>query len=85
MNTDKDDYEYNNEEEAEMAQLHSIHLNMNAVADVRRALEKQAAQPSLSECEDCGEDIPLERQQFVKGCTRCIFCQNLWERKLKGY
>ncbi len=85
MNTDKDDYEYNNEEEAEMAQLHSIHLNMNAVADVRRALEKQAAQPSLSECEDCGEDIPVERQTLVRGCTRCIYCQGLHERKLKGY
>ena len=85
MNTDKDDYEYNNEEEAEMAQLHSIHLNMNAVADVRRALEKQSAQPSLSECEDCGEDIPLARQQFVKGCTRCIHCQALYERRKAGY
>jgi phage/conjugal plasmid C-4 type zinc finger TraR family protein len=85
MNTDKDDYEYNNEEEAEMAQLHSIHLNMNAVADVRRQLEKQAAQPSLSECEDCGEDIPLARQQFVKGCTRCIHCQGLYERRKAGY
>lgn len=85
MNTDKDDYEYNNEEEAEMAQLHSIHLNMNAVADVRRALEAQAAQPSLSECEDCGEDIPLERQQFVKGCTRCTHCQAVYERRRAGY
>ena len=28
----EDDFQYNNEEEAEMAQLHSIHLNMNAVA-----------------------------------------------------
>lgn len=81
---DKDDYEYNNEEEAEMAQLHSIHLNMNAVADVRRALEKQASQPSLEECEDCGEEIPEERRNFVKGCTRCIYCQGLYERRQKG-
>ena len=85
MNTDKDDFEYNNEEEAEMAQLHAIHINMNDVADVRRQLEKQAAQPSLSECEDCGEDIPLARQQFVKGCTRCIHCQGLYERRKAGY
>ena len=85
MNTDKDDFEYNNEEEAEMAQLNAIHINMNAVADVRRQLEKQAAQPSLSECEDCGEDIPLARQQFVKGCTRCIHCQGLYERRKAGY
>ena len=81
---EKDEFEYNNEEEAEMAQLHSIHLNMNAVADVRRALEKQAAQPSLEECEDCGEEIPKERQLLVKGCTRCIYCQGLFERKQRG-
>ena len=81
---EKDEFEYNNEEEAEMAQLHSIHLNMNAVADVRRALEKQAAQPSLEECEDCGEEIPEERRTLVKGCTRCIYCQGLFERRQRG-
>ena len=85
MNTEKDDFEYNNEEEAEMAQLQSIHNNMNAIADVRRLLAKQAAQPSLSECEDCGEDIPKARQQLVLGCTRCIHCQGLYERRKAGY
>jgi hypothetical protein len=41
-----DDFVYNNEEEAEMGQLHAIHNNMNAIANVRRQLEQQAAQPS---------------------------------------
>lgn len=85
MNTEKDDFEYNNEEEAEMAQLQSIHNNMNAIADVRRILAKQAAQPSLEECEDCGEDIPKARQKLVLGCTRCIHCQGLYERRKAGY
>jgi RNA polymerase-binding transcription factor DksA len=85
MTTQNDDFEYNNEEEAEMAQLQSIHNNMNAIADVRRALAKQAAQPSLEECEDCGEEIPVARQQLVLGCTRCIHCQGLYERKKAGY
>jgi len=31
-----DDFVYNNEEEAEMGQLHAIHNNMNAIANVRR-------------------------------------------------
>ena len=83
--TDQDEFIYNNEEEAEMAQLHSIHLNMNAVADVRKKLEEQAARPSLEECEDCGEEIPLERRTLVKGCTRCIYCQGLYERRQAGY
>ena len=79
--TTKDDWQYNNEEEAEMGQLQAIHLNMNAVADVQRRLQEQALQPSLTECEDCGDDIPQARQQAIRGCTRCVWCQELAEKK----
>jgi phage/conjugal plasmid C-4 type zinc finger TraR family protein len=75
----KDDFQYNNEEEAEMAQLHSIHNNMNHIAAVQRALAEQAARESLSECEECGEAIPELRRTSIKGCTRCVHCQELWE------
>jgi hypothetical protein len=75
-----DDFVYNNEEEAEMAQLHSIHLHMNAFADIRQKLSKQTQQVSLSECQDCGEDIPLARQQAMLGVRRCIFCQRVHEK-----
>ena len=78
-----DDFVYNNEEEAEMGQLHAIHNNMNAIANVRRALEQQASQPSLTHCEECGEEIPVKRQELVKGCRLCVYCQQLQER-LKG-
>lgn len=30
---------------------------------------------SLSECEECGDDIPPARQEAVKGCRYCIACQ----------
>jgi phage/conjugal plasmid C-4 type zinc finger TraR family protein len=76
-----DDFVYNNEEEAEMGQLHAIHNNMNAIANVRRVLEKQALQPSLTHCEECGEEIPLKRQQLIKGVRLCVFCQQLAERR----
>lgn len=82
---EKDSFEYNNEEEAEMAQLHSIHLHMNAVAKVQEALAKQRLLPSLEECEDCGEDIPEQRRLAMRGITRCVHCQELFERKQKGY
>ena len=77
--------EYNNEEEAEVAQILDITRNLAAVAAVQEALAKQRSQPSLTECEDCGEDIPLERQTASKGCTRCIHCQGLHERRKAGY
>ena len=84
MQDDKDDYQYNNEEEAEMAQLHSIHLHMNAISDVQRKLREQAAQPSLEECEECGEAIPRERQLAIPGVKYCVFCQEIHERHSRG-
>jgi phage/conjugal plasmid C-4 type zinc finger TraR family protein len=77
-----DDFEYNNEEEAEMAQLHSIHMHLNAIEEVRRKIPKG---PSLEECEDCGEEIPEARRLAQQGITRCIYCQGLFERKQKGF
>ena len=75
-----DDFVYNNDEEAEMAQLHSIHLHMNAIAGIRQKLSKQTQQASLTECQDCGEDISLARQQAMLGVRRCIFCQQVHEK-----
>ncbi len=77
-------FEYNNEEEAEMAQLHSIHLHLNAIGKVQEELAKQRKQESLEECEDCGDDIPEARRIAIKGVTRCIHCQELFERRQKG-
>lgn len=82
---EKDEFQYNNEEEAEMAQLHSIHLHLNAIGKVQEALAKQRSQPSLEECDDCGEDIPKQRRDSIPGVTRCVYCQELFERRQKGY
>lgn len=74
-----DDYQYNNEEEAEMAQLHSIHLHMNAVSDVQRKLAKQAEKPSAKECVECGDEIPEARRLAIPGVQSCVYCQELSE------
>ena len=81
---DKDDYQYNNEAEEDMAQLHSIHLHMNAVSDVTRKLAKQSQKPSLEYCEECGDDIPQQRREAVPGVELCIFCQELNEKRYGG-
>ena len=81
----QDDFIYNNEEEAEMAQLHSIHVHMNAVAAVQRAVAAQAEQESEEWCIECGDEIPQQRRQLIKGVQRCIHCQELFERKRAGY
>jgi phage/conjugal plasmid C-4 type zinc finger TraR family protein len=76
-----DEYEYNNEEEAEMAQLHSIHIHMNAVAQVRAQMAKQAENPSLEECEKCGDPIPEARRLLIPGVTMCVDCKARQERR----
>jgi RNA polymerase-binding transcription factor DksA len=75
-----DEFVYNNEEEADMGQLHAIHNNMNHIAAVQRELAKQAMQPSLSECDECGEDIPKARQLAILGCKLCVYCKQKQER-----
>ena len=36
--------------------------------------------PSLTECLECGEDIPA-RRQAVGGVTLCVDCQSVFERR----
>ena len=84
MNENDNTYESGVSEEQEQAQVNALIQNANAVAAVQAALAKQRSQPSLSECEDCGEDIPEQRRLAMRGITRCIFCQGLYERKQKG-
>lgn len=67
------------DDEAEVAQVHSLHLNMNAIAEHQRRMA--AAGPSQSHCEDCGEEIPEARQKYVTGCKTCIECQRTAERR----
>ena len=82
---DLEKIEYNNEEEAEVAQINSLISNQNAVDQVRHQLAKQAAQPSAEFCEECGEDIPQLRRELVPGVQLCIHCQTKLERVRANY
>lgn len=73
----EDTFDYNNEDEGDMAQLHSIHLHQNAIAAVQRLLNTG---PSKMHCDECGEDIPEPRRIAVQGCKTCIHCQEKIER-----
>jgi phage/conjugal plasmid C-4 type zinc finger TraR family protein len=44
-------------------------------------LEEQASHPSLTHCEECGDEIPKKRQELVKGVKLCVYCQQLAERR----
>lgn len=73
----RESYQLDNLAEEEFGQLHAIHLSEDAVAAVRA---KIPTGPSLSHCEDCGEDIPVERQRAQKGCKTCVHCQSIRDR-----
>ena len=59
------------------------HASEGLLADAlaRRARERMSAPAeSAHECEECGDEIPEARRQAVPGCTRCIECQNTYDR-----
>lgn len=39
---------------------------------------------SLSECEECGVEIPPARREAVKGCRLCIECQAFADKMSAG-
>ena len=47
-----------------------------SVADaVERARSKMPSGDSLSECEECGKEIPQARREAVPGVKLCVNCQ----------
>lgn len=45
---------------------------------------KDFSRPSLTECEECGNDIPIERQRYGS-VTLCVECKNTQEKLSKRY
>ena len=74
-------FEYNNEEEAEIAQIQNLFSNQNAIDTVRRQIAKQAELPSAEFCIECGEEIPEARRKAILGVQLCIFCKERAERR----
>jgi phage/conjugal plasmid C-4 type zinc finger TraR family protein len=72
-------FEANNEEEAEIAQLAALFENEALVRKQREKLAEQSRNESLTQCAECGDDIPELRRTAVKGCTLCVDCQQLRE------
>ncbi len=65
-------------DDADMAfVLEQIHLSRQMRA-IQTAVNNQSE--SLSECIECGADIPLARQQAIRGCQLCVDCQTHLER-----
>ena len=59
------------------SQMSEVYL---ASALAARSAMSTIATVSLTECEDCGDEIPHKRRIAVPGCTRCLECQQEFER-----
>ena len=50
---------------------------------IQAMTQQKPVGPSLSECEECGDDIPKARQEAAKGCRLCLQCGNLADLRAK--
>ena len=85
MNNDIEQLDVSASEEGEQAQAIAMIRDAQALDAVRQKLAKQRSQPSLTECDACGEDIPEGRRLAVPGVTMCIYCQAKSERFTANY
>lgn len=60
--------------------LGSQHENLFRRRAIDKARGRKFPGQSRAECDDCGEPIPEARRKAVPGCTRCVACQEDFER-----
>ena len=66
-------------DKADCAQrLNDFYLNGAIAAVLDRAVGKSVL--GLTECLDCGIEIPEARRIAQKGCVRCVDCQTIAEK-----
>jgi phage/conjugal plasmid C-4 type zinc finger TraR family protein len=54
-------------------------LNDNAIEEARSKLPNPNKE--YLECVDCGEEIPEARRRAIKGCPRCVGCQEIVDKR----
>lgn len=55
------------------------------VAGLLNRVREAQSLPTLTECRECGETIPEARQRAVKGVQCCAPCQQIVEKRAKGF
>lgn len=62
----------------DLANDHAEHMLQLAL---NRATPARTVRASAQFCEDCGDAIPLLRQQTIDGCETCVSCQGIREQR----
>lgn len=63
-------------EETEKAQVAILVQAQNGVS----AIQEKLTRKGLSHCEECGDEIPLGRQQAYPAARTCVSCQEYIEK-----
>ena len=69
---------------ADEADVANDYEDMRRESLIQAMTQQKPAGPSLTECEECGDDIPKARQEAAKGCRLCVPCGNLADLRAKG-
>ena len=62
------------------SELEALYLE----AALYKQQDKSTATVSNYYCDNCGEPIPEARRHAVIGCTRCVVCQEYFEKGFPG-
>jgi phage/conjugal plasmid C-4 type zinc finger TraR family protein len=65
---------------ADIAESIEAEHRADALEVMRRKLQTNAGNKSLTNCDRCDEPIPKARQKAVQGVTHCVACQARLER-----
>ena len=68
---------------ADRAAAREAEFLSDALAEQRRRTHYD--QPCLSECEECGADMPEARRLAVPGVRLCVACQTAAEKRGASY
>lgn len=63
-------------------EINDLHLDIALSA--QKAVNQGQSEISLGECLDCGGEIPEARQDAIPGCTRCVDCQEKFEKRRRA-
>lgn len=69
----------------DLAQAHELVSRGRAIGAACAVAEALATPAPAFFCEDCGHVIPDERRRAAPGATRCLFCQEAAERRLRTH
>lgn len=71
-------------DEADISQKEIDHQLKITLINMEADQAKQKQKQTVTECVECGAEIPLARQEAVPGCQHCITCAQINEQLTNG-